>query len=145
MTTSFYSRNKRASGARQYAQVGLESQILAARPEQLINLLFQGARTAVKKARIHLKNDDIAQRGSMISKAVDIVDTGLKAAVNKEIGGDVSAHLIDSYDLIVYHLLQANITADESHLNTADTMLSNLHDAWNEAVQLAQNQATTVY
>ncbi|HLR30700.1 MAG TPA: flagellar export chaperone FliS [Paenalcaligenes sp.] len=143
MTISHYSRNRRATGAQQYAQVGLESQVLAARPEQLINLLFQGARTAIKKARIHLQNGDVALRGSMISKAVDIIDTGLKAAVNKDIGGDVSTHLINSYELIVYHLLQANLNADENHLETADIMLTNLHDAWNEAVLLSCKAATT--
>jgi len=105
MTAFSYSPQRRSSGAAQYAKVGLESQVLSARPEQLINLLFQGARTAIKKAQIHLQNSDVAQRGTMISKAVDIVDTGLKAAVDTEIGGEVSTHLINSYDLIIYHLL----------------------------------------
>src|SRR5690625_7465067 len=141
MSQTLSTLNRRASGARQYARVDLESQVLAARPEQLINLLFRGARTAVKKAQMHLQNGDIAQRGKMISKAVDIVDTGLKAAVNKDIGGEVSEHLITSYDLIVYHLLQANIRADEEHLKTAEPMLTNLHEAWNEAVQLTQKEA----
>jgi len=141
MTITLYTANRRAAGARQYAQVGLESQVLSARPEQLINLLFRGARTAVKKAQFHLEKGDIAQRGAMISKAVNIVDSGLKAAVDKEVGGEVSEHLITSYDLIVYHLVQANINADAEHLNTADAMLKNLHEAWNEAVDLAQKEA----
>ncbi len=143
MNQIYSARSRRASGAQQYARVDLESQVLAARPEQLINLLFRGARTAVKKAQIHLDNGDVAQRGAMISKAVDIVDTGLKAAVNKEVGGEVSEHLIRSYELIVYHLLQANIRSDKSHLQTAETMLKNLHEAWNEAVQLTQKEVAT--
>lgn len=141
MTTVLYSAQRRASGARQYAQVGLESEVLSARPEQLINLLFRGARTAVKKARLHLLNNEIAARGAMISKAVNIVDNGLKAAVNKEAGGVVSEHLISSYELIIYHLLQANLQSDDTHLQTAETMLKNLHEAWNEAVDLARSES----
>lgn len=142
MTTALYSAHRRAAGAQQYAQVGLESEVLSARPEQLINLLFRGARSAVKKAAHHLQAGDISQRGAMISKAVNIVDNGLKAAVNKEIGGEVSEHLITSYELIVYHLLQANLHSDAQHLETAETMLKNLHEAWNEAVSAAKKETT---
>lgn len=142
MTTALYSARRRATGAHQYAQVGLESEVLSARPEQLINLLFRGARSAVKKAQFHLQKGDIAQRGQMISKAVNIVDNGLKAAVDKEVGGEISEHLITSYELIVYYLLQANLHSDITHLETAETMLKNLHEAWNEAVDLAQKEPT---
>src|SRR5690625_7298411 len=102
MTSTLYTANRRAAGARQYAQVGLESQVLRVRPEQLINLLFRGARTAVKKAQFHFEKGAIAQRGALISKAVNIVDSGLKAAVDKEDGDEITEDLITNYDLNAY-------------------------------------------
>lgn len=143
MTNTIYSPSRRASSARQYAKVGLESQVLGARPEQLISLLFQGARTAIKKAQFHLQRQETSQRGAMVSKAVNIVDSGLKAAVDKDVGGEVSEHLIASYELIVYHLLQGNLKEDSKHLETAEIMLKNLHEAWNEAVSVTHKHTST--
>ena len=69
-----------------YNTVGLQTKVFSASPEELITLLFDGARAAVIKAKLHLENGQIAQRGESISKAIDIVDTGLKASVSKEKG-----------------------------------------------------------
>src|SRR5690625_2667974 len=141
MTTVLYSAQRRASGARQYAQVGLESEVLSAGPEQLINLPSRGARTAAKKARLHSLHNETAARGARFSNAVTFVDNGPRAGGHQEAGGVVSEHLISSYELIIYHLLQANLQRDDTHLQTAETMLRNLHEAWNEAVDLARSES----
>lgn len=130
---------RRPSGGRRainsYATIGLQTQVLSASPEELITLLFDGARAAVIKAKLHLENGQIAQRGESISKAIDIVDTGLKASVSKEKGGQVAEQLITTYDLIVYHLMQANLKSEVKHLDIAEQMLTTLSDTWKEATQ----------
>lgn len=98
--------------AQTYANVGLETEVLSASPEKLITLLFNGARAAIMKARLHMQNNDVAGRGQALSKAIDIVDSGLKASVNQEAGGEVAKSLIASYELIVYNLMQANLRND---------------------------------
>lgn len=118
-----------------YNTVGLQTKVFSASPEELITLLFDGARAAVIKAKLHLENGQIAQRGESISKAIDIVDTGLKASVSKEKGGQVAEQLITTYDLIVYHLMQANLKSEVKHLDTAEQMLTTLSDTWKEATQ----------
>src|SRR5690625_7360872 len=98
-----YLRHPGAAGRRSvqaYAKVGLETQVMGASPEQLITLLFQGALAAVAKARIYMQKGDIAGRGQAISKALDIVDSGLKASVDTDAGGDVAQHLVASYELV---------------------------------------------
>lgn len=134
-----YSAPRRGPGGRptaqSYANIGLETKVFSATPEELVSLLFDGARAAVLKAKLHLENNQIAERGESISKAVDIVETGLKSSVNKEKGGEVANHLIASYDLIVYHLMQANLHADLDRLNIAEQMLTTLSDAWKEATK----------
>lgn len=128
--------------AQSYANVGLETQVMSARPEQLITLLLQGALAAISKARLHLNAGDAAGRGMALSKAIDIVESGLKASINVESGGDVANSLINSYDIIVQHLLQANLHADEDHLATAETMLGNILDAWRTAVDQPRTETT---
>lgn len=127
-------RNSRgARSAKAYANIGLETEVLSASPERLISLLFRGAQRAVAQARLHMHDNRIAERGAALSKAIDIVDSGLKAGVNMERGGDVARHLIAAYELIIRDLLQANLHNDEAKLNSAEKLLNDLADAWRTA------------
>lgn len=126
-------RGVRRQSAQAYSSVGLETQVLSASPERLITLLFEGALSAVAKARLHMQLGNIAERGMAISKAIDIVDSGLKASVDMEAGGEVAKYLVGSYELIIQNLMLANLNADEEKLNVAETMLKNLGSAWREA------------
>lgn len=134
-----YSALRRGPGGRptaqSYSNIGLETQVLSATPEELITLLLDGARVAVIKAKIHLDNDQIAERGQAISKAIDIVDTGLKSTLDQEKGGEVAAQLLQTYDLILYHLMQANLHSDKARLDIAESMLTSLLDTWREATK----------
>ena len=130
-----YPVHTRAPGRRSaqaYANVGLETEVLSANPQQLISLLFQGALAAIMKARLYMKNQDIAGRGMAISKAIDIVDSGLKASVDTEAGGELANNLVTTYDLIIRNLLLANLNADDKSLTLAETMLTDISQAWRE-------------
>lgn len=128
----------RRRSAQAYANVGLETKVLSANPQQLISLLFQGALAAIAKARLYMQNGDIAGRGTAISKAIDIVDSGLKASVDTDVGGEVAENLVATYELINRHLLLANLNADEKSLETAETMLKNISEAWQEVTARAE-------
>lgn len=134
-----YSALRRGPGGRptvqSYSNIGLETQVLSATPEELISLLLDGARVAVIKAKLHLDNDQVAERGQAISKAIDIIDTGLKASLDHEQGGEVAAQLAQTYDLILYHLMQANLHADKERLDIAENMLNTLLETWREATK----------
>lgn len=126
-------RGIRRQSVQAYSNVGLETQVLSASPARLITLLFDGALSAIAKARLHLQQGNQAERGIAISKAIDIVDSGLKASVDMEAGGEVAKYLVGSYELIIQNLMLANLNADEEKLTVAETMLKNLGSAWREA------------
>jgi flagellar protein FliS len=125
----------RRHSAQSYASVGLETEVLSATPERLITLLFNGARAAIAKARLFIQNENIAERGVTISKAIDIVESGLKASVNTDVGGEVATNLIASYDLIVRNLMLANLRNDITQLDAADQALAQLADAWKSVTE----------
>lgn len=128
---------RRPSGSysvRSYAEIGLETQILGATPERLITLLYLGARAAIAQARIHLNEGRIAERGAAISKAIKIVDEGLKTGLNMEAGGDIAANLARLYDYIIRTLLTANLKADVEQLDIADRLLGDLAEAWQTSI-----------
>jgi len=126
-------RGMRRQSAQAYSNVGLETQVLSASPERLITLLFDGALSAIAKARLHLQQGNIAERGMAISKAIDIVDSGLKASVDMDAGGELAKNLVLTYELILRHLMQANLNADDEKLALAETLLRDLGSAWREA------------
>lgn len=123
--------NRRQS-VQSYASVGLETEVLGASPTKLITLLFNGARAAVMKARMYMENGNIPEKGKAISKAMDIVESGLKASINREAGGEVAQSLLTSYDLILHHLFTANLHNDIEKLNLAEHMLTEIADAWRQ-------------
>lgn len=132
----------RRNSVQAYSNVALETQVLSSTPEGLITLLFDGAISAVAKARLHLKSGDIPARGKAISKAVDIVDSGLKAAVDREAGGDVATSMVAAYELIIMHLVQANRHADDERLALAERLLKELGSAWREVCEPAKEHTT---
>jgi flagellar protein FliS len=97
-------------------------------------MLYQGARAAIAQARLCLAQDKIAERGQAISKAIQIINDGLKASLNKEAGGELSANLDRLYDYLVRTLLRANLNADDPLLEHADKLLGNLAEAWQTAI-----------
>ncbi|HEY9279303.1 MAG TPA: flagellar export chaperone FliS [Eoetvoesiella sp.] len=139
------SRGRRSPhSAQAYAKIGLETQVLSASPEHLITLLFDGARTSVAKAKLYLQNKNIEGRGLAISKAIDIVDSGLKASIDMEAGGELAQNLTATYELIIRNLLLANLNADMEKLNLAERLLTDLGDAWRISVDPLKSDAAAV-
>ena len=123
-----------SQSVRSYADIGLETQVLGASPERLITLLYLGARAEIGQARIHLQEGRVAERGAAISKAIKIVDEGLKTGLNMEAGGEIAANLARLYDYIVRTLLTANLKADAEQLDIADRLLADLAEAWQTSI-----------
>ena len=124
------------AGARSYAQIGLQSGVMSASPHQLITMLFDGAKTAIAMARHHMAHKEIAAKGNAISKAINIIDNGLKASLDAEAGGKAGAELVVNlsalYDYVTQRLLYANLRNDPALLDEADRLLDNIGSAWRE-------------
>lgn len=125
-----------ASGANAYAKISAESGAMSASPHQLITMLFDGAKTAIAMARHHMVCNDIVAKGNAISKAIDIVQNGLKAGLDADKGGPATAELVANlsmvYDHVIQRLLYANLRNDPELLNEADRLLDNIGSAWRE-------------
>ncbi|WP_372824490.1 flagellar export chaperone FliS [Polaromonas sp.] len=124
------------TGASAYATVGRESGAMSASPHQLITMLFDGAKTAISMARHHMANNDISAKGQAISKAINIVDNGLKASLDTEVGGMAGAELVANlsalYDYVSQRLLYANLRNDPALLAEADRLLDSISSAWRD-------------
>ena len=113
-----------------YHSVGVESLANSGNPHQLVVMLFNGARAAVAAARGHLQRKEIAAKGAAISKAIDIIDGGLKASLDLNVGGEMAQNLSDLYIYMGQRLLQANIKNDAKALDEVAQLLQQLGGAW---------------
>lgn len=129
-----YSPHSFRTGAGAYARVGVETSVMSATPHQLITMLFEGASTAIGLARHYMTVGDIPAKSSAISKAIGIVEEGLKASLDPDAGGPegaaLTANLSALYDCVVQRLLYANLRNDPHWLDQAEELLENVASAW---------------
>jgi flagellar protein FliS len=118
------------AGANAYARVGVQTGVMGASPHRLIVMLYQGARQAIARARMHLLQGNIAERGKAISNAISIIQNGLQQSLNLEVGGEVAARLDALYTYMERRLLDANVQRDEQMLVEVDRLLATLEEAW---------------
>jgi flagellar protein FliS len=113
-----------------YQRLDLETGVAAASPQRLVVMLYDGAIKAIHAARAALAREDIAGRGASISKAIAIIDEGLRPALDLKSGGEIAANLASLYEYIVNRLLYANLKQDEASLDEAARLLAELKSAW---------------
>jgi flagellar protein FliS len=121
----------RQTGASAYAKVGMETGVVAASPHKLIVMLFDGALVALNAAVSAIQSGNIGEKGKSISKAILIIDSGLRAALDKKAGGEIAQGLDSLYEYMSGRLLTANINNDTSIIEEVQRLLTELRDAWN--------------
>ncbi|NRR30047.1 flagellar export chaperone FliS [Oxalobacteraceae bacterium] len=121
----------RQTGVHAYAKVGIETGVVAASPHKLIVMLFDGALVAISNAMMHMRNGDIGEKGKSISKAIAIIDSGLRAALDKKAGGEIAEGLDSLYEYMSSRLLTANLKNDQTILEEVQRLLKELRDTWN--------------
>ncbi len=123
-----------------YGKQDLKAQVEAASPHRLILMLFEGAIKSCNLAKIHMQNGAIADKGMAITKAIAIIEEGLRISLDKEQGGELAANLDALYQYMGYRLLQANLHNDTSMLDEVLSLLSGLKESWE---QIDPTQAAT--
>jgi len=117
-------------GVNAYANVGLETGVASASPHKLIIMLYDGALAALLGAKGNMAAGNIAAKGSAISKAITIIDNGLRASLDKEAGAEIAANLDALYDYMSRRLLQANLHNDVTIVEEVHRLLADLREAW---------------
>jgi flagellar protein FliS len=127
MFTSVSSRS-----AAVYKRVSLETSLDKADPHQLVNMLFDGLLQSVGTARAALARGEIAVKCEQITKAVRILDEGLKPALNLDKGGPLATNLNDLYGYCVVRLTQANLRNDDAALSEVIRIIEPVAQGWKQ-------------
>ncbi|MGX5028118.1 flagellar export chaperone FliS [Enterobacter asburiae] len=118
------------TGNSAYTAVSLDSQINGATPHELIVLLYDGAINAMKRAEIYFQSGNIARRGEMISRAINIIDNGLRAGLDHEKGGKIAEELESLYEYISRTLLEANLNKTGENLPHLISLMTEMSETW---------------
>jgi flagellar protein FliS len=113
-----------------YEKMRVDQGVADASPHKLIAMLYEGAIVAISHAKLHMKLGDVAARGVAISKAISIIDEGLKASIDMKVGGELSQNLYGLYTYMTNQLLKANLEKDIVKLEEVEGLLKELEGAW---------------
>lgn len=113
-----------------YGRAQVNSSVASASPHKLICMLYEGALVAVANAGVHMTRGDVAGKGASISKAIAIIDEGLKISVDLNAGGELAQNLTALYEYMSHRLLIANLKNDRAALDEVERLLRELRSAW---------------
>lgn len=118
------------NAASTYARVGLETGVPGADSHRLIMLLYEGAILAIHQAQSHLQARNLSAKGASVSKAIQIIEEGLRASLDKKVGGAIAAQLDSLYEYMSQRLLLASVGNDPIAMAEVARLLTDLRDAW---------------
>jgi flagellar protein FliS len=93
-------------------------------------MLFDGALAALAVARLHMKSGNIAAKGQAVSKAVAIINEGLRASLDQTAGGSIAANLDALYAYMGNQLVLGNAQNKVELIDEVHTLLTELRGAW---------------
>ena len=126
-----------------YSKISIDIGVTSADPHELVSMLFNGAIKSISEAKTHLQNKDIAARGKAISKAIAIIDEGLKISLDDKLGGELAQNLKALYEYMCHRLLTASIKNEVAPLDEVIGLLNELSEAWSSIKPQAAVKTTT--
>ncbi|MFN0302494.1 MAG: flagellar export chaperone FliS [Burkholderiales bacterium] len=113
-----------------YAAVDLEARVTSASQHELIQMLLDGAILALNQACAAIAAKDIAAKGQATSRAVSIIEEGLRASLDKNQGGTLAESLDGLYEYMSQRLLLASMRGDVNGFVEVKKLLTELRGAW---------------
>ena len=114
-----------------YKRVSVETSVDGASSHQLISLLFDALLESLSLARLALESGDQEVKARHLSKAVRLIDEGLKASLD-EAGGEVTGNLRTVYSYSVRCLTEANLKNDLAKVVEVIGLISPIAEAWKQ-------------
>lgn len=117
------------SGAKQYQQVNVTSEVLDADPHRLIQLLMEAALTRMSQAKGAMERKEMGLKAQLLGRVMEIIHT-LQGSLNHEAGGEVAANLERLYDYMNRRLLEASAGNDQAMVDEVMGLLLQVKEGW---------------
>lgn len=117
------------------AEAYRRQQVLNAPPEQLTLMLYNGCLKFIEEGTQSLKDKHYEAANTTLQKAQRIIS---EFRLTLDMNYEISHQLLPLYNYIYDRLVMGNIKADTSQLDEAKEIVTELRDAWVEAMKKAR-------
>jgi len=112
-----------------YQDIGITSEVEAATPHRLIQLVMERVLTKIAMARSCMERKLVAEKGSHIGDAINII-AGLQGSLNHKSDEKMSGNFDALYDYMTRRLTEANLRNDPLMLDEIAGLMRELKEAW---------------
>lgn len=110
----------------------LAQRIMAAKPEELTLMLYEGLVKFVKQGQLYIENRDIENANRVIIRSQAIVTELMETL---DMSYELSQGLSSLYEFVEHQLIEANLKKDKTYLDQALVICEELKDTWKEAMK----------
>ena len=113
-----------------YATTERETAVSSARPVDLVVLVFQRVLDHLRHGRQLMQ----AQEDSAVplTKALQLINAGLQACLDRQQGGDIATNLASLYDWASREIMLARLKRDSDRISAVMDVLNTVSSAWLE-------------
>lgn len=133
-----------SSGIQAYKRIDVETGIVDANPHRLIVMLYDGAIEACQSGLMHMQQGHIEQKGEALSKAIMIIESGLRRALDKSNGAEIAASLDQLYGYMSNRLYLAHLRNEPKYILETVKLLNELRSAWSAIADAQSGQTAAV-
>ncbi len=117
------------SGAKQYQQVNMTSEVLDADPHRLIQLLMEAALTRMSQAKGAIERKEMDTKANLLGRVMEIIQT-LQGSLDHSAGGELAQNLDRLYDYINRRLLEATSQNNLAMIDEVMSLLLEVKQGW---------------
>jgi len=115
---------------RAYAATQRETSVSSAKPVELVAMVYQRLLDHLQTAKIQMTEG--ADSSESLTKAIDLITTGLESCLDKEKGGEIAQNLAFIYDWAGKEIIRARLRRDPEMIQGVINAFVPLAEAWME-------------
>ncbi len=125
--------NMRAHQA--YANTQRETAVASARPAELVSMVYERLLQHLRTAQLQMAQGQ--DPAGALTKALELITTGLQACLDLEQGGEIAANLDSLYDWACRDILLARLRRDPAIVAKVIETFEPLAEAWRQLAEPA--------
>ncbi|MDP2575164.1 flagellar export chaperone FliS [Vibrio penaeicida] len=114
-----------------YKKVSVDSQLSAASPHKIIQMLMAGAIERLIQGKAAMQQGNIATKGERLGKALDIV-IALRSCLSMDDGGDIAKNLDQLYEFMITQITVANQSNEPKPIDDVVDIIREIKSAWDQ-------------
>ncbi|MDN3697838.1 flagellar export chaperone FliS [Vibrio clamense] len=114
-----------------YKKVSVDSQLSAASPHKVIQMLMGGAIERLIQGKAAMQAGNIPVKGERLGKALDII-ISLRSCLSISDGGEIAKNLDQLYEFMITQISTANHKNDPQPIDDVIDIIREIKSAWDQ-------------